>query len=176
MKWKNNGSRRTRFAWRNLNSRFNKNSAIAGSWSRNSANFDRGIAMADHVPILGSLAHHYKQYHEYKLCSKQKIMLGAGCSLSGRYPSPVKVSEHASSSEIYQISESFRRLCSIFWVLAKGFKWPRGEVTREISFELGRFGTALETARFSRRLKHCTEFLGVLWSYSPSTFLLPDIG
>ena len=109
--------------------------------------------LTSYLPILGSLAHHCKQYHVYRLCDKQKIMVGAGCSPSGRYPSPVKVPEHASFFlKFTNISESFRRLCSIFWALAKGFKWPRGEFTREISFELGRFGTALETTGFSHRL------------------------
>ena len=45
--------------------------------------------LTSYLPILGSLAHHCKQYHVYRLCDKQKIMVGAGCSPSGRYPSPL---------------------------------------------------------------------------------------
>ena len=79
--------------------------------------------LTSYLPILGSLAHHCKQYHVYRLCDKQKIMVGAGCSPSGRYPSPVKVPEHASFfPDIYEDFRIIPEIVQYFLSACKGFQ------------------------------------------------------
>ena len=147
MKRKIKGAQRSGTISRNSKSSLNKYSSIAGSRPRSSANFwppnnDCGPR------IFGLRARHCRQCYAYRLCGKQKIMVEAGCTRSGRYPD-LKFSVYDSFFQNFaKLSEPSRELCKIFWVLAKGFKWRHGKVTTGIPFGLRRFGIVLQTPSF----------------------------
>ena len=112
----------------------NKYSLIAGSRSQNSANFGSWTAdctFFNRVHATASNTMIYTLWNEQNSSDSSFFFL----------------------HNFAQLSEPCQGLWRIFSTLMKGLiKRPHGETTREIPFDLGRFGIALENSSSPRRL------------------------